>query len=456
MKKEVNLSKNSTQIAVKVLSLFFMVATSIALLYYYREGGIKDSGILETSIRDAGGYIKSGQEIWQGVNPYTQGTSRWGSFAPVVLFLANELIPRTFQTTVIQIVNIAAIFYLVTLFSKNSKPSSWKVYTTTGLVLFSSSFRELLSTNQISASVLAATFLSYHFYCESVQKLGTTRYLNSIGSAVLAALALDLKPHLILPVIMFLGIKKSKKYLSWVRNILSAIFLGHLIIDIKFGAILEIDFLREMQEVQAKITTVRFGDSVTFWPLLREISHVNSSIRVLTIVIPLAIYLILLCLLGLNLRKPSPANEKYALMLALLLPTMGPYFHYYDAVLISVVFLSYLIFHGQGINLVGSVAALILFLPQEFSSFRNILIVILLYLITLMVSITKSNFNIITILVTTVFSVGIYTMYVSVAKKLMTNNFYFHSFATSISIAIMFLAIFGRLKGDDNFYKKDY
>jgi hypothetical protein len=455
MKKDVHQSKKSTQIALKALSLLFMIITSIALLYYYREGGIKDSGILETSIRDAGGYIKSGQEIWQGVNPYTQGNSRWGSFAPVVLFLTNELIPRAFQTTVIQIVNIAAIFYLVTLFSKNSKPSNWRVYTATGLVLFSSSFRELLSTNQISASVLAATFLSYHFYCESVQKIGIRGYLNSIGSAILAALALDLKPHLILPIILFLGVKKSKKYLSWVRNILFTIFLGHLIIDIKFGAILELDFIREMQEVQARITTVRFGDSVTFWPLLRELSIVNSNIRVLTILIPLAIYLIMLFLLVLNLRKPSPINDKWALMLALLLPTTGPYFHYYDAVLISVVFLSYLIFHGRGINLAGSVAALILFLPQEFSNSKNILILILLYSITIVVSITRSNLNTITILVTALVSAGIYSLYASVAKKLITDTFYFHSFATSISIAIMMLAIFGRLKNNDNFNKKN-
>jgi hypothetical protein len=254
---------------------------------------------------------------------------------------------------------------------------------------------------------------------------------------------------------LFLGVKKSKKYLSWVRNILFTIFLGHLIIDIKFGAILELDFIREMQEVQARITTVRFGDSVTFWPLLRELSIVNSNIRVLTILIPLAIYLIMLFLLVLNLRKPSPINDKWALMLALLLPTTGPYFHYYDAVLISVVFLSYLIFHGRGINLAGSVAALILFLPQEFSNSKNILILILLYSITIVVSITRSNLNTITILVTALVSAGIYSLYASVAKKLITDTFYFHSFATSISIAIMMLAIFGRLKNNDNFNKKN-
>lgn len=80
----------------RVIYLSGIIVSLAYLLYYYRNVGLHDGYV----------YIKAGQDIINGNNPYTTGDTRSGTASAVLIFFINSLVPEFAQASVFQSLNL--------------------------------------------------------------------------------------------------------------------------------------------------------------------------------------------------------------------------------------------------------------------------------------------------------------------------------------------------------------
>jgi hypothetical protein len=350
--------------ASKILSTL-IVLSSTFLLYQYREGGLKDAGLTDTSIRDVGGYISTGKRIIDQVNPYIPdgelwGGARWGTFGTIPVALVAELIPRFLQVVVFQTLGLLGLYlFLATVFRKIPKVYVYSIFL---LLIWSSSYREMLATNQIIGMVLGLIALGMKalFLYE-----GNKRHLIKFLGTLSFVIALDLKPHIsgLLIVGLYLFFRRGLDFI-W---LVTLYVVTHAAVNVYLGRIVELDWIEKVGTLSDRANRNELGDSVTFWPVIRKYINIEGSFGVVS-----KATLLLLVLLTFWL-----AYKKYwgsFFFLSFFAPAFSIYFHYYDAVPFVALMFWAILSRRQSIL---SFAVLdLLVISKEANSLKNIVLVV--------------------------------------------------------------------------------
>ena len=364
--------------ASKILSTL-IVLSSTFLLYQYREGGIKDAGLTDTSIRDVGGYVTTGKRIIDQVNPYIPdgelwGGARWGTFGTIPVALISELIPRFLQVVVFQTLGLLGLYlFLATIFRNIQRVNLYSIFL---LLIWSSSYREMLATNQIIGMVLGLVALGINalFLYE-----GNKRHLIKFLGTLSFVIALDLKPHIsgLFIVGLYIFLRRRLDFI-W---LITLYVVTHAAVNLYLGRIAEIDWIQKVSTLSDRANRNELGDSVTFWPVIRKYINLEGSFGIVS-----KLTLLILVLLTFWL-----AHKRYwgsFVFLSFFAPAFSIYFHYYDAVpFVALIFWAIL---SRKKSILTFVVLDLLIISKEASSLKNIALVICISLLVAIFS-TSSN-----------------------------------------------------------------
>jgi len=367
------------QWAIQAVSTLIILSSAF-LLYQYREGGVKDVGLTDTSIRDVGGYITTGIKILNRVNPYLPdgtlwGGARWGTFGTVPLAIISELIPRPLQVVFFQILGLLGFYLFVkTIFRNSPKLQTYSIFL---LVIWSSSYREMLTTNQIIGIVLGLIALGIRSIF--LNEGGASTQLKHFLGTLCFVIALDLKPHIsgLLIVGLYIYFRRGKDFL-WLAGIY---LITHAVVDVYLKRIVELDWVKIVTGLSDRANRNELGDSVTFWPVLRRLVNLGNSFGLVS-------RAILLLLVIFTFLVAYRKNWHAFFFLSFFTPAFSIYFHYYDAVpLFCLVFWALL---SRQKSIFSFLVLDMLVISKEASSLKNILLVIL---ISVLVVLFSSNSN---------------------------------------------------------------
>ena len=350
-----------TKIIDRFQSVFLRLISIFSVFYlcfYYRQGGVKDIGIANPSLRDIGVYIDAGKAVLAGLNPYETVGNRFGTLGPLPIALLSYLVPSEFLTFFFQAINLAGIYFFLFVFARHyGKGLVDPIFLT---IIFFASTREMLTTNQITGILMGLIAIGYLFYLRFLD--GKSRW-TLLVSGVCFALAADLKPHLVAFFILYLCL--CNRRISPLVSSFAIWVIGHLIIDLAQGRILEIDWLHSLQDLQIQSSKGILGDSVSFWPLIYKLLGVSGLPTFVTI-----LPLILALLFGV---KYSLNNDLTKIVpWIFLMPSLSIYFHFYDG--IPAFLMALVVIKGQ-VNLRVLVFIGFVLIPKEFQSIENQILV---------------------------------------------------------------------------------
>ncbi len=364
----------------RVLVVLIIISTSF-LLYQYREGGVKDAGLTNTSIRDVGGYITTGLKILEKVNPYIPdgtvwGGARWGTFGTIPVAMISELIPRNLQVVFFQVVGLLGLYLFIRTIFRNI--SIQKINLIFLLLIWTSSYREMLTTNQIIGMVLGLIAIGINtLFLERDKKVPV---FQQILGTLCFVMALDLKPHIsgLLIVGLYIYFRGGTDFLKLV----GAYLITHAVVDIHLGKVVELDWLNILSGLNDRANRNELGDSVTFWPLIRRIIDIEGSFGLVT-------KATLVVLVVLTFIVAYKRNWQAFIFLSFFVPSFTIYFHYYDAVpFLSLVIWAIL---SQPKSIFSFVVLDMLLISKESSSVRNISFVIVISFALAIFSTTRNS-----------------------------------------------------------------
>jgi hypothetical protein len=263
------------------------------------------------SLGDAGYYISNGERLFEGENAYEDGF-RSGPLGAIYLYVLSLIFAQPLLELILQFCNIAGpILFVTLLFSdKRQAIKYWPI-----LIMFSA-FRELLVNHQINGFILV--LLSMFLISRKSEKL----HVNLVGNFA-AVLALDLKPHLVIPIILSLTLLKR----DWINllRIVAITTMLHISINIHLKTITEIQWVQNLREISNAPGNSDWADIFNVWPLIDEVIDAPEVLKV----IALSTFFVL-CLALPTISKKTSANT--GTYIALATPLIGVYAHFYDLV----------------------------------------------------------------------------------------------------------------------------
>jgi hypothetical protein len=346
--------KSRSSILLFCLKIFSVLST-LLLLFYYRAGGIADTGRLKVGLRDLGPFVEGGKAIISGINPYDPVITRGGSAGSLAIGILSILIPQGLVMISFQALNFLGLFYFIRKFPiQLALETRYIIFL---IAIWSAPFRENLSLNQITGIVLGLITLGF------LTEFRKNRVLKIVISRLSIGLAVDLKPQIVVPIIFIFFIFKYFR-----REILEAgttLLTIHLIIDLRIGEIIEKDYIHFLSTLAKQSKGSDFGDSVTYWPLLQDLGINLRGIFVGTISMIVVGFLIY--------KLTAIKNPASILAMSLIVPTFGSYFHLYDAIGVATVALIYFAKESR-LLLPTIIFGCLIMIPIELNSIQNFLI----------------------------------------------------------------------------------
>ena len=337
----------SPKFALRSSYVFFTVSI-VMVLYNYRLGGTRDFGL----------YVNAGRAFINGENAYETQLWRSGSFGSTVMWLTSLPIPSSLEPHIFQLPSFAGFFIFANLLGIASEKRFW-IY---GIILFLSPVGEVRNTIQITGFLIGLLAISLIAQGPK-SKLTPFTYTFLQGTAM--AIALDLKPHSIMFVIVLLFVKKMKReVVFWAFGIC---FIGHAVINVINKNILEVSWVHNLMNLGN--ASGENGESTSIWRLVDHLSEGKAN----TSVISLLLIVFLLLIVGFF-------GEKFSLrdlvLIGLILSSFMTYMHYYDLAPLSVCILVLLSKNSKSI--LGLSTLMFMILPREVGTVRNVLILLLL------------------------------------------------------------------------------
>lgn len=332
-------------------ALVFTTFSVVAVMYYYKNGGPRDFGL----------YANAGRAFLHGENAYVTQLWRSGSLGSVFIYLVSALIPNALQVAIFQLISFLGFWSFAQVLLGKSRHWTW----TLGLMIFISPVREVINTLQITGLVtgLLAVFLANNKFTNKI-----ARPSFQVLQIVSLSLAVDLKPHSLIFVVILLFLKNWKR-----REIVyAALFsvIGHSLIDLNNKRILERDWIKGLSNLGN--ASGANGESTSIWKLIDYLtnSKVDTNLLSMVSVIMLSVFSIFM------LRKCSHIDLVF---IGLIISSLMTYMHYYDLAPLAILATGK--FMRDKLDILGTSLIMFLILPREFTSASNLLILLVIMLI---------------------------------------------------------------------------
>ena len=328
----------------KLMLLGLNISTICYLVLYRSHSGYGDDSF----------YIEAGRRLLNGELVYTGGF-RSGTLGAVLLYFFSQVFSFTAGWLLLQLINVYGIF--LACFALIPASKFQYRYAVTLVLLWSAPTREMLFNHQITG------ILCVLFY-------GALRFIQKgrpVLSGILLMIAFDLKPHLVLGLLVFLfcWIKSKRLIVSFV----SFLILSHLSLDLISRRFLERDWFLLLKGVSGGGSSV--GEKVNFFVLL---DRIGLSSNLLFISAWALFFATILLIAKFSWDRNYPATV-FFLVLSLYL---APYNHLYD---FAVVFVFGFVGVKIRVNSIFLIFSLMLIVPQNILTLQSILASILLMLI---------------------------------------------------------------------------
>ena len=330
------------------LSVVFFAVSIIMVLFYYRLGGTRDFGL----------YVNAGRGFMSGENAYETQQWRSGSFGSTVIWLISLPIPSSLEPLFFQLLSLVGFFVFANLLGVINEKRYW-IY---GFILFLSPVREVINTIQITGFVIGLLAISLLETGPRSRLMSSTlKFLQGLALAV----ALDLKPHSIVFVVLLLFVKNKKRgVVFWAVGIC---LVGHAVVNLISGKLLEVSWIHNLMNLGN--ASGENGESTSVWKLVDYLSGGKVDTSIVSIVLILS----LLLLVGFFGKKFS-LND--LVLIGLIASSFMTYMHYYDLAPLSIFAL--VIFSKNSDSILGLACVMFMILPREIGTTRNVIILILL------------------------------------------------------------------------------
>jgi hypothetical protein len=268
--------------------------------------------------RDSAVYANGFQDLLNGENPYSEGIFRSGLFGSIPFYLVARALPQSLEAAAFLSLGICGTALFLRYFTRrNNQISSLIILVVT---IGSSANREALNNIQITGVILGLMILVTYSASELTKpniKLGHL-LLGSISMAI----AIDLKPHLVLP--LFLMLFSYRRYWLIVLSALSLWSLAHFLIDFISGKAWTLTWFRLMIDLATRPNTQDRSDFVNIWSIFSVLFGDSTILNLFPYLIIFSF--IALCLI----YKWTDINK--IMFFAVFLSLLSTYSHYYDYV----------------------------------------------------------------------------------------------------------------------------
>lgn len=288
--------------------LILFGAICVELMVYRR--GIADSLI----------YIRGGESFLAGVNPYLQdsrfmsGPSGSGFVALVANSVAAESFPWVWQG-----LNLLGLYIFVYFVISITKRPVSNVVPVTLILYISSPCREMLTNNQITGFALGVFAIGSLLLSDTTYRWLRWRFFTG---GLLCALALEIKPNLLIPIALVIVIFKLQYLLSYISGFIMIFILN------AFHSTLTLYFHWVKVLFQGVNQNGNIQSSVSVWSFLKELSWSESLVTILN-----AIFLLTALTVIIVARKTNCSFEN-ALLASAWMSITFPYAHYLDFIII--------------------------------------------------------------------------------------------------------------------------
>lgn len=284
----------------------------LGVIFYYRNEGVRDLGY----------YEEAGNVLASKGNPYEELAWRSGPIGTILLYFVFGAFPNEAKIVLFQSVSVMGFILLVKPFLKGLNLLQLNFLFTA--VIASAPVRETLSAKQLTGLIAMAIALSI----TPVLMREDLNRKQSILASLILAIALDLKPHILIPLLTMLIFYKSGLRLILMTSTLLALMHGALSFYVKKFLLLE--WLKNLKDLGNSLG--KDGESVSLWKIL-VLANISEN---LVVYIALTFQLAIL-VFGLYLIKRQFIF--FAILLVLISQSLGSYVHIYDFALVSTLML---------------------------------------------------------------------------------------------------------------------
>ncbi len=311
----------------------------------------------EPGMRDLGTYLRAGSNFLQGLDPYSDPAMRLGPSLLPFFGIVDFVVPKGALAIAFQILAMLGLLFLVNSLTELSYRDNLSIYL---IICWFSATRENLVNIQITGLLALLAGCGIRLVKNSKSKI-----FELVGCFMLV-FALDTKPHIfVLMTIIFLGIEKKLK-LIW--SVFGLLVFNHSILSLINGNFLSLSWLRTLLGLYDAKSQAELGESLVIWPLLERLG-IDPKI---TSFLSIALFLILIFYFLTNMHSAEYRPVNYYLM-ALTLPSIGIFFHYYDLAIAISIFFAYVISSNRlKVALVALPFALV---PSGVENLRNTAII---------------------------------------------------------------------------------
>ena len=284
----------------------------LGVIFYYRNEGVRDLGY----------YEEAGNVLASKGNPYEDLAWRSGPIGTIFLHFVFGAFPTEAKIIFFQSVSVLGFILLIKPFLKGLNLLQLNFLFTA--IIASAPVRETLSAKQLTGLIAMAIALSI----TPVLMREDLKKKQSILNSLILAIALDLKPHIIIPLLTMLIFYKSGLRLILMTSTLLALMHGALSFYVKKFLLLEwFDNIKDLGNSLGKE-----GESVSLWKMLIIADISENLVTYIS-----SIFQIAILVFGLYLIKRQFIF--FAILLVLISQSLGSYVHIYDFALVSTLML---------------------------------------------------------------------------------------------------------------------
>lgn len=391
-----------------VIPPIFFVVCCLVLLFTYRLGSLRVDKGQTPGLRDIGTYFSGGLAILHGENPYENSYFRIGPIGGLLFGILAKIAPDFVAATLVMAISIFGFTYFVCSFAgyKNFRSFPWFFM---GVLVFISSQRENLVNIQVTG--ILALFAAMGF-----RLLDKSTVTANLFSVAFLAIAIETKPH-VLGLFVLVKLLENRRFRR-ISEVFVFITVLHIFLSIHIGNIISLEWFELISNLGSKASQGELPERIAFETLF-ELAGISSTTSFIISLSILTIFSLIL------LTQATIRNTHH---LALIVPSLGIFFHYYDLALAFGLFLT--ILYRQRCNWALSVSIGLYMIPQNFFSAQNIyLFLLLLFILSAMLSERKLSEMLIN------FSLGLlsWCLYISVIR-LMSSEVDVHELSMSLSI----------------------
>ncbi len=329
----------------KIILLLLILTISVAYLISIRYGTLGDASI----------YLTAGREISLRNDPYL-GEFRSGPVGAISLYIFSTLLPRATIEIVFQLLNLSGIFYFARRIIPKTNNEVFLVILI--LLTWSSPVREMIFVHQLNGIALGLATIAL-FTAMNFKKRLTRYTVHSLQSLCLLV-SLELKPHLVVPIILYIVVK-NKKYSLLLRTTILGLIL-HLVINIYTSLPLEILAYRKIVDISAIGSSTEWNEITNIWTVFDYfIPAYNFWYSTAVAASIISIILIL--------KNSSKNQSLLPLTLCAVFPAITIYSQLHQMILISILICTSLVINK--VNFLSVIALLFLFVPLEITNPRN-------------------------------------------------------------------------------------